>query len=172
MNRIFKKIDNASLYLGYFSGALVLIMMIIIVIDVIKRHIFNAPTIWADEVSCYLLAGIALLGSAYTLTIDGHIRVEAITRIFNEHLRWYIELIGDILSLSFLLFFSWHACKFVLKSYSTEWISPTLLRTPLYVPQFFFTIGIVWFTVQFIVKILRIIILELKSNQTQATQKK
>ena len=155
MSRILTKIEKISLYLGYVSGGFVFLMMAIIIIDVVKRHIFNSPTIWADEVSCYLLVGIAFLGSSYTLLKDGHIRVEAVVRKLNSRLRWYVEIIIDFFSLAFLIFFSWQACKFAFHSYSTDWISSTLLRTPLYIPQIFFAVGLLWFALQLTVKIMR-----------------
>ena len=155
MKLILSKIEKVSLYLGYLSGGFVFLMMVIIVIDVVKRHIFNTPTIWADEVSCYLLVGIAFLGAAYTLSRDGHIRVEVIVKKFNPLFRWYIEIIIDLFSLAFLIFFTWQAFKFVFNSYSTNWISPTLLRTPLYIPQIFFAIGILWFALQLTAKIMQ-----------------
>lgn len=155
MNRIVSKIEKISLYLGYASGGLVFLMMAIIVIDVVKRHIFNEPTIWADEVSCYLLVGISFLGAAYTLTLDGHIRVEAVIRYLNPGPRRYLEIVIDIASLAFLIFFSWQAFKLVFNSYATNWISSTLLRTPLFIPQIFFAIGLLWFALQLLVKILR-----------------
>ena len=155
MSRVLSKIEKISLYLGYLSGFLVFLMMAIIVLDVVKRHIFSSPTIWADEVSCYLLVGISFLGASYTLLQDGHIRVEAVIRKFNPRIRWYVELVIDFFSLAFLIFFSWQAFKFVIHSYSTDWISSTLLRTPLYIPQTFFAVGLLWFVLQLMVKILR-----------------
>jgi len=154
MNRILSKIEKISLYLGYISGGLVFLMMLSIIIDVVMRHIFNAPTIWADEISCYLLVGISFLGASYTLQRDGHIRVDAIITRFNPKVRNYFEIVIDVSSLLFLIVFSWQAFKLVFDSYSSVRIAPTLLQTPIYIPQMFFAIGLVWFCLQLSVKIL------------------
>ena len=155
MNRILSRIEKCSIVLGYFSGALVFLMMVSIIIDVVMRHIFNAPTTWADEISCYLLVVITFLGSAYTLYLDGHIRVEAIITKFNPTLRRRIETVLDIVSVLFIFFFAWQAFKLVSDSYISVRIAPTLLRTPLYIPQVFFAVGLVWFALQLVAKILR-----------------
>ncbi len=155
MERILARIEKFSVLIGYFSGALVFLMMISIIIDVIMRHVFNAPTTWADEVSCYLLVAITFLGAAYTLVLDGHIRVEAIITKFNPKIRCYIETGLDIVSFFFLAFFSWQAMKLVADSYASVRIAPTLLRTPLYIPQAFFAAGLAWFSLQLSVRILR-----------------
>jgi len=155
MNRLISKIEKISVYLGYFSGVLVFLMMLSIIIDVVMRHIFNSPTTWADEVSCYLLVGITFLGASYTLKFEGHIRVEAIIVKMKPGIRKYVEISLDILSFLFLAFFALQAFKLVADSYSSVRIAPTLLRTPLYVPQVFFAIGLTWFALQLAVKILQ-----------------
>jgi TRAP-type C4-dicarboxylate transport system permease small subunit len=155
MNQILSRIEKCSILLGYFSGALVFLKMVSIIIDVIMRHIFNAPTTWADEVSCYLLVSITFLGAAYTLNLDGHIRVEAIITKFNPTYRRHIETVLDIGSFLFLFFFAWQAFKLVSDSYTSVRIAPTLLRTPLYIPQTFFAVGLAWFALQLAAKILR-----------------
>ena len=155
MKRMLAAIEKISTGFGYASGALVFLMMISIVFDVIMRHVFNAPTIWADEVSCYLLVGITFLGAAYTLKIDGHIRVEAIITRFGPGIRRYLEIVLDVFSLIFLAIFAWQACKLVADSYSSARITPTLLRTPLYIPQIVFALGLVWFSLQMLVRILK-----------------
>ena len=155
MDRILSRIEKISIFLGYFSGALVFLMMISIIIDVVMRHIFNAPTTWADEVSCYLLVAITFLGAAYTLNLDGHIRVEAIIMKLNPSIRRHVETALDIIGFVFLFIFTWQAFKLVADSYTSVRIAPTLLRTPLYIPQLFFSVGIAWFALQLAGKILR-----------------
>jgi TRAP-type C4-dicarboxylate transport system permease small subunit len=155
MKLILSIIEKISLSLGYVSGGLVVLMMLSIVIDVFMRHVLNQPTIWADEISCYLLVGITFLGAAYTLMLDGHIRVEAILTRFNPKIRKHIEIVAEFFSLIFLFIFSWQAFKLVIDSYTSVRIAPTLLRTPLYIPQFLFAFGLLWFFLQLLAKILR-----------------
>jgi len=147
-------IEKLSLVLGYISGCFVLLMMFIIIFDVVMRHIFNRPTIWADEISCYLLVGIAFLGSAYTLITGGHIRVELIERLASK-IRQRFEFTTDIISLAFLLVLTYQAYKLVIDSYVSVKISSTLLRTPLFLPQLLIAIGLTCLCLQLLIQIIQ-----------------
>ena len=152
---LFQKIQKFSMFLGYFSGVLVLLMVASIVYDVVMRHIFNDPTIWADECSCYLLVGITFLGAAYTLVIDGHIRVETIVERFPHKVREWVEFIADILGFGFLIIFGWYAFELAWDSYSDVNLASTLLRTPLFIPQLSVALGLAWLCLQMLAIILQ-----------------
>ena len=155
MRRMLYVIDKISLAFGFISGAFVLLMMISIGYDVVMRHIFNKPTIWADELSCYLLVAISFLGAAYTLNTDGHVHIETLVRRLPPKTSRVLELITDILSVIFLIIFTWQAYRLVINSFVYVRIAPTLLRTPLYIPQLAMAVGLTWFCVQMIGHILK-----------------
>lgn len=150
-----QKIQKVSMFLGYFSGVLVLLMVASIVYDVVMRHIFNDPTIWADECSSYLLVAITFLGAAYTLVIDGHIRVETIVERFPHKVREWVEFIADILGFGFLIIFGWYAFELVWDSYTYVNLASTLLRTPLFIPQLSVALGLAWLCLQMLAIILQ-----------------
>jgi TRAP-type C4-dicarboxylate transport system permease small subunit len=130
-------------------------MTAIIGFDVAMRLIFIRPTIWADEVSCYLLVGISFLGAAYTLSTGGHIYIETFVQRLGSKTQKRMELVTDILSLVFLVIFVRQAYWLVKDSYVSVKISATLLRTPLYLPQLLFAVGLMWLSLQLLVHILR-----------------
>ena len=55
---------------------LVVPMIVIMVLEVVLRYFFTAPTIWALEATQILFGFMFMLGAGYTLKEDGHIRVE------------------------------------------------------------------------------------------------
>ncbi|MBW1691912.1 MAG: TRAP transporter small permease [Deltaproteobacteria bacterium] len=165
-------IEKISLIFGYISGGFAFLMMVIIGYDVLMRHIFDDPTIWADEISCYLLVGITFLGAAYTLTMDGHVRIETFTDILGPKTQRYLEYITDVLSLAFLIIFTRQAYWLVKDSWVSVKISATLLRTPLYLPQLLLAIGLTWFSLQMLVHILRRITSGQPRNQVRAKASK
>ena len=148
-------IEKVSLILGYISGAFALLMMFIIGYNVLMRHVFDDPTIWADEVSCYLLVGITFLGAAYTLTVDGHVRIETLVDRLRPKTRKWSEFVTDVLSLVFLVIFARQAYWLVKDSYVSVKISATLLRIPLYLPQLLLAAGLTWLCLQLLAHILR-----------------
>jgi TRAP-type C4-dicarboxylate transport system permease small subunit len=53
----------------------------------------------------------------------------------------------DLLSLLFCVVLVWQLTRFVMASYRSEDVAPTLLATPLWIPQLFMPLGIVAATV-------------------------
>lgn len=155
VNWLLSLIDKVSMIFGYISGGFAFLMMVIIGYDVVMRHIFNDPTIWADEVSCYLLVGVTFLGAAYTLTMGGHIHVETLVVKLKPKARKRFEFVTDVLSLAFLVVLTRQGYWLVKDSYVTTKISATLLRTPLYIPQLLLAVGLTWLCLQLLVHILR-----------------
>ena len=155
LERLSEKIQKVSMFLGYFSGVFVLLMVACIIYDVVMRHVFNDPTIWADEYSCYLLIGITFLGAAYTLVIDGHIRVETLVDRLPKKMRAWVDFIADILGFGFLIIFGWYAFGLAWDSYIDVNLASTLARTPLFIPQLSVALGLAWLCIQMLAIILQ-----------------
>ena len=155
MRRFLEVVEKTSLVLAYICGAMVFFMMASIIYDVILRHILNQPTVWADELSCYLLVGISFLGAAYALKTDAHVRIETFVERLPPRARNALEMITDVLSLGFLFIFAWQGYRLVIESFVHVRIAPTLMRTPLYLPQAFLAVGLTWFWVQMLAHTLK-----------------
>jgi TRAP-type mannitol/chloroaromatic compound transport system permease small subunit len=67
--------------------------------EVIVRYLFNAPTIWAYDLSYMLYGAHFMLGAGFTLLKGGHIR----TDIFYQS--WSPRTRGTVDALLYLLFF-------------------------------------------------------------------
>jgi len=148
MKRFLDLIDKVTMVLAYTSGVLIVVMMASMVYDVVMRHILNRPTIWADELSCFLLVGVSFLGAAYALKTDSHVRIETFVAFLPRRAKNFMETVTDVLSVAFLFIFAWQGGRLVYESFVYTRIAPTLLRTPLYLPQSFLAVGLIWFWVQ------------------------
>ncbi len=71
--RIIEKISRA---VGKFAMFLVLGMIAILLYETISRTVFNKPHIWSVETAQFVMAAYYLLGGAYTLLLDGHVRMD------------------------------------------------------------------------------------------------
>ena len=69
-------IEQSNRILGIVSGMGILLMGMIITYEVVCRYVFNAPTIWTQEVSIYLFMWTMLAASSYTLQTGKHVRVD------------------------------------------------------------------------------------------------
>jgi TRAP-type mannitol/chloroaromatic compound transport system permease small subunit len=60
------------------------------------RYFLNESHVWVSELECHLFAIIFLLGSAYTLQKDAHVRVDLFYTNFSEVRKAYVNLLGVI----------------------------------------------------------------------------
>ena len=67
-------------YIGDWSGKilcwLIIPMVVGVAYEVVMRYLFDAPTVWAYDSTYMLYGSHFMLGAAYTLRIDGHIRTD------------------------------------------------------------------------------------------------
>ena len=88
-----------------------LLMVITMFFTVVMRYALNIPTIALGESVIYMHALIFMLGSAYTLKHDGHVRVDIVYRRLSARGQAMVNLLGTLLLLLpvcvFILTSSW-----------------------------------------------------------------
>lgn len=109
LQRLTHIINKFSEWIGFLVSQLVLILVAIIVYDVSMRFFYNQGSVLLQELQWHLFALIFLLGAAYTLKHDEHVRVDIIYQStwVSDKTRAWINLFG---SLFFLLPF----CIFII----------------------------------------------------------
>ncbi len=103
MNRlaqnIIQKIDALNEWIGATVAWLTLIMMLVTCIIVLVRYGFNLGSIALQESVMYMHGVVFMLGIAYTLKHQGHVRVDIFYSKFTMRRKALIELSGTILFL-------------------------------------------------------------------------
>ena len=108
-------IDWSGRTVSWFSLFLVLIMFIVVVM----RYVFDSGSIALQESTTYLHASIFLVGMAYTLQQDAHVRVDIFYTQFSSQTKAWIDLFGTLfLLLPFMLFISWISWEYIVDSWS------------------------------------------------------
>ena len=113
-------IDIINKKIGEWVSYFTFLMAAITFVVVILRYGFNLGWIAMQESIVYLHAAVFLLGSAYTLQHDGHVRVDVFYRRFSEKRKALVNLVGTLFLLLpvmlFITLVSWH---YVLESWQT-----------------------------------------------------
>ena len=80
MNKVIKAyvdgITATSIVVGQLAMYLVFGMLGILFFETVSRTVFNHPWIWTVEMAQFVMAAYYTLGGAYTLIIDGHVRMD------------------------------------------------------------------------------------------------
>ena len=93
---LFDRISNIT---GKATSWLTLAMVILTSIIVIMRYVFDAGLIWMQESVTWMHAAVFMVGAAYTLLHEEHVRVDIFYRKMSERNRAIVDLIGVVLFL-------------------------------------------------------------------------
>ncbi len=108
-------IDWSGRTVSWLSLALVLITFIVVVL----RYVFDSGSIALQEITSYLHATIFLVGMAYTMQKEGHVRVDIFYTRCSRKTKAWIDLFGALfLLLPFMIFISWVSWSYIADSWS------------------------------------------------------
>ena len=100
MDRFLEFIDRANEWTGQAVKWFIVILAMVLCYEVVLRYLFNAPTVWAYDISYMLGGSFFVLGMGYTLKVDKHVRVDVFSSKFSAKTKAVIDLV-----LSLLIFF-------------------------------------------------------------------
>nr|WP_297347177.1 TRAP transporter small permease subunit [uncultured Glaciecola sp.] len=105
-------IDIINQKIGEWVSYFTFLMAAVTFAVVVLRYGFNLGWIAMQESVVYLHAAVFLLGSAYTLQHDGHVRVDVFYRSFSKKRKALVNLLGTLFLLLPVMIFitvvSWH----------------------------------------------------------------
>ena len=84
--------DHISTWVGKAFSWLIVALMLLVVVEVFKRYALNAPTAWVFDASNMLYGTLFMMGGAYTLAQDGHVRGDFLYGNFKPRTQASIDL--------------------------------------------------------------------------------
>ena len=99
MRRVLGGVDIVSEWSGKLVSILIFFMTGVLFLEVMLRYVFNAPTIWAHELTLHLFGAYSVLAGAYVLLHHQHVNIDIIYDRFSPRGRAIID------SVTYLLFF-------------------------------------------------------------------
>ncbi len=100
MERIIFTIDKISAWVGKAFAWCIMILAFGVGYEVFVRYVLRDPTPWAFDLSYMMYGTLFVMGGAYTLSRDGHVRGDVFYRLWRPRRQAAVEL-----ALYFLFFF-------------------------------------------------------------------
>ena len=124
-----RTIDGFSDWSGKAVSWLIVPLVFGLTYEGIARYFFNAPTLWAFDLSYMLYAALFMLGAHYTLFKGAHIRTDMLWEKFSPRTKGWIDAVAYILfffpAMTLLFYASvdeaWHAWRIGELSEQTAW---------------------------------------------------
>ena len=137
-------VNGLNSWIGRSIGWLTTALVVLVVFDVILRKSLNLTANWVMELEWHLYAAVFLLGAAYTLRKDRHVRVDLFYARFSEREKAWVNLLGGLLLLlPWCLIMLWASWNYAMGSFEIREGSPEPGGLPArYVIKFVIAIGI------------------------------
>jgi TRAP-type mannitol/chloroaromatic compound transport system permease small subunit len=104
-------IDGIADWSGRATAWLIVPMTIAVTWEVVARHFFRAPTLWAFDVIYMLYGTHFMLGTAYTLMKVGHVRTDMLYQRWSIRRQNLVDAIGYLFfffpAMVFFFYFGW-----------------------------------------------------------------
>jgi TRAP-type mannitol/chloroaromatic compound transport system permease small subunit len=94
LKKYIKIIDSMNERIGKVIAWLTLFLVLVVCFDVVTRYVFKSSTVGVQEFEWHLFAVIFLMGAAYTLKQEKHVRVDVFYSRLTEKKQAVINLIG------------------------------------------------------------------------------
>jgi len=136
--RPFDIIERVSLWL---SAACLIGMAVLMLLEVVLRGAFNSTTENSDELVGYMLVGVSFLSLALCQSRGAFHRVEIVQMRLGPRGKAVSQLVFDLLAFAYVALTGWYFVQFVISSYTREALAPTVLATPLWMPESVMVVG-------------------------------
>lgn len=167
MKRVLAAIDATSDWSGKIVSWLIYFGIVMLVYEIVARHIFNAPTIWAHGMSQRVFAVYYLVAGAYVLLYKAHIKMDVIYNRFPLRTKAILDLITSVFFFAFCGVLLWHGSDFAWTSLSNLEPCHTPFRAPIYPVKLMVPLGALLILLQGLTKFSRDFVTAITGRQCE-----
>ncbi len=117
-----RPIDRVALFVGRVTMMLIISITFIMLYEVLMRYAFEAPTLWANELTLWLAGFVFLLSGFYAMQQRCHIRIFLLYDAVPRWMQHLFDILAVLLILIFAFFLIFGSYKqvFITKFYKWE----------------------------------------------------
>jgi len=119
-----------------------LAIIAIVTLEIFMRSVLATSTYMADEVSGYMLVLVAFMSLGTCQINGGFHRVELLTDNVPRPVAKLLLILFDLIAVVLAVLFLWKFWAFFSANFRTGNVAPTLLATPMWLPQLSMVVGI------------------------------
>ena len=119
LKRILTALESFVDWSGRTVSWLSLLLVLVTFVVVVMRYVFDSGSIALQETATYLHASVFLVGMAYAMQQNAHVRVDIFYARFSGQTKAWVNLFGALFFLlPFMLFISWISWQYIVDSWS------------------------------------------------------
>ncbi len=166
-HRMLAAIRRTNRFIALLVGLVLTGTVILIIAEILLREV-GISLGGAEEISGYVMAGVASWGMSYALTELAHVRIDLIRLRLERRGRAMLDLIAIVALAgvaSLVAFQCWPVLEKTLERGSR---ANTVLETPLWIPQTIWLSGWIWFAVSSCLLVILTLVLLMRRDFDQA----
>jgi TRAP-type C4-dicarboxylate transport system permease small subunit len=119
-----RRVNRVFLALAGFVAAAILAVL---AYDLVARNVFDAPTLWALDVSRFLLLFLFFLALAPALETGAHVSVDVLHHFVGARARRVLNVAARLLILVFGAFLMWQILRTTYEAFVDNSLFPTVI---------------------------------------------
>lgn len=141
---------------GVFAAMLLVPLVLATCWEVFARYVMGAPTVWAYEIGYFLTGSHFLLGMAFTLRSDEHIRIDIFSGHFSQRTRAVIDLLAYTVLLPLTIWISYALWLHLAQGYMrSERSGQSAMNLPVWPFRVVFLVAFTLLTLQILVEVIK-----------------
>jgi TRAP-type transport system small permease protein len=117
------------------------VIAVVVLTEIVTRNLFHFSFEASEELGGYIIIAISFLSLPVCQVYRSYHHVQFVQQRLSPRLRAASHILFDVLSLGFCVLLVWQLTRFVLQTWRAEDVAPTLLATPLWIPQTLMPLG-------------------------------
>jgi TRAP-type C4-dicarboxylate transport system permease small subunit len=113
------------------AGALTLAILAMVANDIVRRSVFDDPTIWGLDYSRFALVYLAFLALAPALQAGTHVNVDLVEQALAPGVRRVVRLVALALVVVFGSFLLWQVWRTTVEAFVDDALFPTMVSVKL-----------------------------------------
>lgn len=138
-------LESLSRKAALLGGLAIIVVALIVTLDVLLRKLFLVTLVGAAELSGYFFAVAVALSYPFVLFDRANVRIDALYTQLPRPVTAVLDVIGMLFVAVFVMVLVDSVIGVFLKSFGADSRAISSLRTPLWIPQFFWMSGLVLF---------------------------
>ena len=106
-------------------------MLLVLAYDLVARNVFDAPTVWALDISRFLLFFVFFLALAPALESGAHVSVDIVEHYLAPRPKRLMKICAQVLVLVFGAFLMWQICRSTYEAFVDNGLFPTYVPVKL-----------------------------------------
>ena len=144
---VFDRIIGALAFLG---AAVIVLITLIVCWDNSARFLTGHGLRWSLEIVEYALLWFTLLGTAWLLKWERHVKIDIVLVRFNPKTQAVLNIVTSVLTAIACLIVTWYGAELISEFIQSCELLPTEMMPPKYLPYLIIPIGFVLLFVQFL----------------------